>query len=195
MKRTLFLTSTFLCMAATPALAHPGHFTSDFSVGLLHPFLGLDHMLAMGAVGLLAVQKGGKSLIGLPALFIAMMLIGGAMGMSLLNIPFIEQGILGSVIILGIVIAAGRRIPSSFAMTLVGFFALFHGVAHGVEIPAGVGNVVYAAGFASATFVLHGLGLVIGKTMPTLVSDALLSKAFRLAGAAVAIAGFGLATA
>lgn len=185
MKRTLFLTSAFLCMAATPALAHPGHFTSDFSVGLLHPFVGLDHMLAMGAVGLLAVQKGGKSLIGLPALFIAMMLVGGAMGMSLLSIPFIEQGILGSVIILGIVIAAGRYIPSSVAMMLVGFFALFHGVAHGLEIPAGVSNLVYAAGFASATLLLHGLGLAIGKTMPALVSDAVLTKAFRFAGTGV----------
>ena len=196
MKRTTFLTTTLLTMAATPALAHTDVLsTSSLSAGLLHPFLGLDHILAMIAVGLLASQKGGKSSFALPLLFVLMMLIGGIFGLSAFTVPFMEQGILGSVIILGAIIAAGHRIPVSVAGLLVGFFALFHGFSHGTEMPVGSSVLVYGAGFATATLLLHISGFLTGRTVSVLASEKVVSNAYRIAGFSLAFIGFGLAAA
>ena len=119
MKPTLFLSSAFLTVIASPAFAHTGHTeASSLISGLMHPALGLDHVLAMVAVGLLAMQMRGKSRVVLPAIFIAMMIAGAALTTSALAIPFIEQGILGSVIILGAVIAKGDRLPTTVAASL-----------------------------------------------------------------------------
>lgn len=193
MKPTLFLSSAFLIVAASPAFAHSGHTEASSLVsGLMHPAIGLDHVLAMVAVGLLSTQMRGKSMLALPVIFLAMMFVGAVLATSALALPFIEQGILGSVIILGAVIAKGDRLPTTVAASLVGFFALFHGAAHFVEMPASATTLSYGAGFSVATLVLISVGSVLGLAAPRLFGK-IAATTVRLAGAAVSIAGVGLA--
>lgn len=196
MKRTIFLSSIFISLLATPVMAHTGHTqVSGLTTGLLHPLLGLDHILAMIAVGLLVSQRRGKAAASLPAIFILMMLVGGALSMSNIAIPFIEQGIIGSVIILGAVLAAGHRISNSFAAILVGFFASFHGIAHVVEIPANASSIAYIGGFLMTTIALIAAGEVLGKSVPAAFAGNKSMSFYRLVGTALALAGLGLATA
>ncbi|MEH6401752.1 MAG: HupE/UreJ family protein [Sneathiella sp.] len=195
MKPTLFISTAFLTVAASPAFAHTGHTeASSLISGLMHPVIGLDHILAMIAVGLLATQMRGKSRTVLPAIFIAMMIAGAALASSAIAIPFIEQGILGSVIILGAVIAGGYRLPASIAASLVGFFALFHGAAHFVEMPANATTMAYGTGFLVASLALIAGGSVLGLAAPKFLGK-VAPTTVRLAGAAVSFAGLGLAIA
>ena len=148
MNRSFFLILGTLFVAATPALAHTGvGSVSGFSAGFGHPIGGLDHVLAMVAVGILAAQLGGKSAWLVPASFVTMMVIGGILGINGVHVPFVELGIVGSVIILGAVIALGRELPMGLAMALVGLFAIFHGHAHGTEMPMDASGLEYAFGF------------------------------------------------
>jgi urease accessory protein len=170
--------------AATPALAHTGHETaSGVLAGIAHPMGGLDHVLAMVSVGLFAAALGGRALWALPASFVGMMLVGGALGMTGIAVPAVEAGIAASVIVLGAVVLLGRAWPVGAAMALVGFFAVFHGYAHGAEIPAGAGAALYSLGFTLASILLHGLGIALGSV------TACQAHARRLAGASVAVAG------
>jgi len=195
MKPTLFISSAFLTLAATPAFAHTGHTeASSLISGLMHPVIGFDHVLAMIAVGILATQMRGKSRAVLPAIFIAMMVAGAALASSAFAISFVEQGILGSVIILGAVIARGDRLPTSISASLVGFFGLFHGAAHFVEMPATATTMTYGAGFLVASLALIAGGSVLGFAAPKLFGK-VAPTTVRLAGAAVAFAGLGLAIA
>ena len=156
-------------MAATaPALAHTGVGAAhDLAHGVLHPLTGVDHILAMVAVGLFAAHLGGRALWLVPATFVAIMAVGGAIGMSGLPIPFVETGIALSVVALGLVLMTRIAPPVGVAMALVGLFAIFHGHAHGAETPADVGALNYALGFLAATVLLHacgvGLGVSIGR--------------------------------
>ncbi len=196
MKRTLFLSSIFISLLATPVMAHTGQaHINGFTSGLLHPLLGMDHILAMIAVGLLASQRQGKIAGSLPIIFILMMLVGAAVGLTDLAIPFAEQGIIGSVIILGAVLAAGHRISNSAAAILVGLFASFHGIAHIMEVPANVSSIVYASGFSITTIALIASGFVLGKTVPTFIARNQATSFHKYAGAALSLAGLGLATA
>jgi urease accessory protein len=174
-------------LAASPAYAHTGFHASGFSAGVLHPLTGLDHALAMVAVGLFAAMLGGRALWAVPGSFVAMMLIGGALGVAGVAVPAVEIGIAVSVLVLGFVVALGRSWSLGSAMALAGGFAVFHGYAHGAEIPAGAGALSYSLGFAAASAVLHLAGK--GAGMVTLGRW----KIARPAGAAVAIAGLVLA--
>jgi urease accessory protein len=164
-----------------------------FFHGLGHPLGGLDHILAMVGVGLWAAQLGGQSLWLLPTIFVSVMAIGGAIGGAIgltgLALPFIEPGILLSDLVFGLVILGAARWPRLASTSLVALFALFHGYAHGAEMPANALVLHYGFGFMASTSFLHlvGLGAVVGLQRFD-GSDRLV----RLAGGAIAIAGLGL---
>ena len=159
--------------------------------GLKHPVSGLDHVLAMVAVGILAARLGGRALWLVPLSFVTTMIGGGAAGASGTGLPFVELGISGSILVLGFVIALGRQIPTPVAMALAGFFAIFHGHAHGTEMPVDAAGFAYGAGFALATALLHAAGLALGIGADRL-AGAWSAKASRIAGGAVAAAGAGI---
>lgn len=183
---------TQICAAVLlfPALAqaHPGHeggdVTWDFSAGFAHPLTGIDHILAMVAVGLWAAQLGGHARWLVPSAFVSVMILGAALGHTGAVVPGVEQGIAASVLVLGLLIAANARLPVAAGMGLVGLFALFHGFAHGAEMPASVSGLSYGVGFVFATALLHaagvGLGLLAGHTS---------ARVAKCAGWAIAAAG------
>ena len=146
------------------ALAHEGASLpyGSFLAGLTHPVLGLDHLLAMVSVGVISAQIGGRAIWTVPATFVAVMALGGVFGLLDVGLGAIEYGIAVSVLALGIAIAADRRLPMVGAMIAVGIFAIFHGYAHGEEMPRIAAPVRYAAGFLIGTAVLHLLGVLIG---------------------------------
>lgn len=147
-------------LAATPAFAHPGHEAMGFAAGFAHPFSGWDHLAAMIAVGALAGLLGGRARWWLPGAFLAGMAIGGALGMAQVALPLVEAGILASVALLGIALAAWTRLPLGLVAPLLLAFGLFHGHAHGTEMADGSG-VDFALGFIVATGLLHGAGLLV----------------------------------
>ncbi len=134
--------------------------------GFLHPLLGLDHLLAMLAVGLLSAEIGGRAIWTVPAAFVGTMAVGSILGIFGVPAPLVEYGITGSVVILGIAIIAGDRIPEWAGIFIVAIFAFFHGHAHGTELPeltSTVGLMIaYIAGFLIATAGLHVIGALIG---------------------------------
>ena len=150
-------------VSAPAALAHP---SLDHAAGLVHGFMhpvsGYDHVLAMLAVGLLAVRLSGRALWVVPAAFMSVMVLGASMGSAGIQIPFVEFGIVTSVVVLAGLASIGTRLSTAFAASVAAFFAVFHGFAHGAEIPASVGGVEFAFGFIAATAVLHGAGIVAG---------------------------------
>jgi urease accessory protein len=179
-----------LLAVQTSVSAHTGHMeAAGFAAGFIHPIGGLDHILAMFAVGLWAVQTGGRALWAVPAAFIGMMLVGGILGISGVMIPFVEAGILASVIVLGALIAAGIRTPVAAGMAIVGMFAVFHGFAHGAEMPANAAGLAYSAGFALATAMLHGAGMLAGIGLGRIN----VARMTRMGGGAIAAGGLLLA--
>lgn len=186
MRAALILAAT---LAATPALAHPGHEGFGLLAGLAHPFAGWDHLAAMVAVGLVAGLLGGAASWALPGAFLGGMLAGGVLGMGGTPLPFVEAGILASVAVLGLLLAAWTRPPPAPLLPLVAAFGLLHGHAHGAEMQGG-DAVGYAFGFLLATALLHAAGLLLGQQGRLLQG---LRLPLRLAGAALAmIAGGGL---
>ncbi|KJE34343.1 urease accessory protein [Thalassospira sp. HJ] len=179
-------------LVATPALAHTGAGTvSGLASGFGHPMGGLDHLLAMIAVGILASQQGGKAIWLLPVSFVAMMVVGGALGVAGVAMPFVELGIVGSVIVLGAVIALGKHMPTGAAMALVGVLAIFHGHAHGTEMPVDASGIEYGVGFAIATAILHAVGLGFGLAVKKVV-EKIAPVAVRVGGGVIAAAGVAL---
>jgi urease accessory protein len=165
--------SAVFVLAPAVALAHPGHGdASGLMHGFSHPISGIDHVLAMVAVGIFAARLGGRALWLVPLGFVAVMALAGALGMAGIPLPFSEAGIALSVVVLGLAIAFRLSLPVLAAVALVGFFALFHGHVHGAEMPAATSGVAYAAGFLGATAMLHamgvGAGLLIGREGGTL---------------------------
>ena len=170
----LRLAAASLALAVSVALptiasAHPGHEgTPGFIHGFLHPLGGLDHILAMVAVGLFAARLGGRALWLVPASFVVTMAVAGVAGMAGFALPYVEAGIALSILVLGAAIALEMTMPVAAAMGLVAFFAVFHGHAHGAEMPETMSGLAYGAGFVAATAALHalgiGLGLFIGRT-------------------------------
>lgn len=136
--------------------------TSGFAHGFVHPLTGLDHILAMVMVGILAWQLGGRALWLVPATFVVVMALGGAAGAAGIGLPLVEIGIALSVVVLGAMVALGIQPPVAGAMAIAGVFAIFHGHAHGAEMPADVGGLGYAMGFMLATAVLHAAGIAAG---------------------------------
>ncbi len=189
MRHSSLVAFAMAVLAATPALAHTGAGTvSGFASGFGHPIGGLDHLLAMVAVGILASQQGGKSVWLLPLSFVGMMIVGGILGVANVALPFVELGIVGSVIVLGAVIALGKHLPTGAAMALVGLFAVFHGHAHGTEMPATASGIEYGIGFAVATAALHAIGLGLGMLVKKLAEKAA-PVAVRAGGGAIAAVG------
>jgi urease accessory protein len=149
--------------SGTAAFAHAGdHSHIGVVAGLLHPFSGLDHLLAMVAVGLWAVQLGRPALWLLPLTFPVVMAVGAALGISGVSLPFVEVGILGSVLVLGAAVALAIRLPLPASVALIALFGLLHGFAHGAELPMGASALAYGAGFIAATLVLHAIGIAAG---------------------------------
>ena len=155
----LLTAAVALAASSTAAFAHPGGPVHDLTHGFLHPISGLDHVLAMVAVGVLAAQLAGRALWLLPAVFIAVMAAAAAFGVAGVAPPYAELGIAASVLVLGVVIALRFGMPTSLAVLMVGIFAVFHGVAHGAEMPATISGLAYGAGFVVATALLHVIGI------------------------------------
>jgi urease accessory protein len=179
-----FLTALFLLAASSSAFAHPGHDVSGFAAGLMHPYSGLDHLLAMVAVGLWAAQVGGRKLWLLPVTFMAMLAAGAGIAMQWQALPLVEAGIAVSVLALGLLVALSLQLPASFSVSITGLFGLLHGYAHGLELPASAAPVEYALGFLAATATLHLVGIMLG--IATRRNSALLP---RLLGSAIAVSG------
>ncbi|MGF1595208.1 MAG: HupE/UreJ family protein [Kiloniellaceae bacterium] len=180
---------------ATAAFAHTGGHgaagTSGLGYGFLHPFGGLDHVLAMVGVGLFASFLGARALWLVPAAFVAMMAVGGVLGFAGLGIPFVEAGIALSIVVIGGALALGRSLPVAAAMALVGFFAVFHGFAHGAEMPATASGLAYGLGFLVATALLHGAGLALGFGLDKTAKQAARRFA-RLGGGVVSLCGLAI---
>ena len=172
--------------APAAALAHTGHDASGLAHGLVHPLTGVDHVLAMVAVGLLAAQYGGRALWLVPLSFVVAMAIAGAIGMVGIAAPVAEVGIGVSVVVLGLAIAFQLKPPTFVAMAAVGFFALFHGYAHGVDLPDGPTGHWFALGFLLATSLLHSTGVGLGLLLQREASSRRLIQA---GGGAMALVG------
>lgn len=175
---------TLTLAQAQTALAHPGHPGHEFSDGWWHPLLGVDHLLAMVAVGLLAVRMGGRGLWLMPSMFVAAMVGGGLLAATGVALPGVELGILASVLVLGLLVAASWRLPLAAGAGLTALFAVCHGYAHAAEMVAGGSLSAYAAGFVSATAMLHISGIAAG----LLLARAADAKPLRLAGGAISVA-------
>lgn len=182
LRKALYALALFL----TPALAfaHPGHDSSGLMAGVAHPLTGLDHLLAMLAVGLWAAQQQSAARWALPVTFVASLLLGGVLGFAGLHIPFMETGIAASVLALGLLVAVAARLPMSLALGMSALFALIHGVAHGLELPELASPWGYAAGFGAATAALHAAGYAVVRALPQAATPLI-----RLAGAASAATG------
>lgn len=189
---TRALLALILAAMPTMALAHTGHGdTGGFLHGFEHPLGGLDHVLAMVAVGVFAFVLGGRALILVPAAFVGMMAVGFLIGINGIELPLVELGIAASSIVIGAVAALGRPIPVVAAMALVGVFAIFHGHAHGAEMPADSSGLGYALGFMAATALLHAAGIFGALGVARLAGSHGRSLA-RIAGGIFAIGGVGI---
>lgn len=144
------------------AFAHAGHGGDDTWAGVLHPLTGLDHLLAMLAVGLWAGQLGRTSAWVLPATFPLAMMLGAALAFAGVALPAVEPGIVATAVVLGVAVALRWRPATAACVALAGAFALLHGHAHGAELPAGADPVGYGLGFSVATIGLHLLGMALG---------------------------------
>jgi urease accessory protein len=185
-------TAVWLFLIPTAAFAHVGvGDTSGFVHGFLHPFAGIDHVLVMVGVGLLAAQLGGRALWLVPLAFLSAMAIAGIIGAAGLRMPYAEVGIALSVTFLGLSIALGLSLSVFTAMAFVAAFALFHGYAHGAEMPDAVSGHAYGIGFVCATAILHALGIGLGLAIGTLARGHR-RRIEQLGGGAMAVAGLTL---
>lgn len=175
-RRRVHLGIVFLFAALLPAIAqaHPEEDgVANLASGFFHPLGGLDHILAMVAIGIWAAQMGGKGRWLLPTAFVVLMIVGGVLGMAVPGVPLIEQGIMASIFVLGALIAWARPLPFWAGALIAGGLALFHGYAHGVEMPAVGSAWEYGFGFALGTIMLHTAGLagtlVLQKMIPPVI--------------------------
>jgi len=186
-KREIGAVLTLAAMITAPA-AQAHSFGADGAgllAGLSHPALGLDHLLAMLAVGLWAARQGGRAAWRLPLAFAAMMIIGAALAWTGLDLPAVEAGIVTSLVVLGLLLAAAVPVAPSAGLVLVGIFALFHGHAHGAEMPQTASPLLYAVGFSITTALLQLVGGGLGSKL----RSALATRMIRLGGGAVAVSG------
>ncbi len=187
-RRFLLSIGTFAIAISIPAIAqaHVGHGeTIGFMHGLQHPIGGLDHILAMLAVGLWAAQLGGHAVWSVPLAFLSVMALGGVLGITAVPVPFVEQGIIASDLILGALVLLATRLPLAASIGTVGLLAIFHGYAHGAEMPKEASALEYAAGFMVVTAALHLSGVGIAMLMNKLLKDRLV----RLAGGGIILGG------
>jgi urease accessory protein len=154
---------------------------SGLAEGFVHPFMGLDHLLAMIAVGLWAAQLGGRATWLTPAAFVAVMAGAALLGSLGMEWPVLEPAVASSVLVLGLLVACAARPSTAVSALLVALFALFHGYAHGLELPEADSAALYGAGFILATACLHGIGVALGFLTGRYAS--------RIGGAAIAVMG------
>ena len=188
MNKNIFIFLTCLLVYPFPAFAHNFTGMVGFYDGISHPVLGLDHFLAMISVGIVSAQIGGRAIWTVPATFVSIMTIGGLFGFLLIidEFYFVEIGIIFSVILLGLGISIDKKIPTKLIMVFVGIFGLFHGTAHGLEVPAAANPILFVLGFICGTSSLHLFGVAIGYiSIKTAISSILL----RLTGITFAIYG------
>lgn len=160
---SVVVTGWFTLLFTQTAFAHTfGAEGASFYQGFIHPLSGLDHLLAMLAVGIWAAQAGGYARWSIPAAFLVVLALGGGMAMLAWPLPQVELGIAGSVVVFGLLIAGAAKMPSWLSMSVVGLFALFHGHAHGAEMPQAAMPWLYASGFLLTSAMLHGLSMLTG---------------------------------
>ncbi len=182
----LFFIGTATMLFPSIACAHAvsgGGFLAGFS----HPVLGFDHLLAMLSVGILSAQMGGKSLWLVPMTFVLIMLVGGVLGLNGIPLLSVETGISTSVLALGVALAIDKKLLPILAMVFVGFFALFHGYAHGTEMPSLARPAYYVLGFVIGTATIHIMGLSVGWVATQFSSG---TQILRYLGASIAGIGF-----
>jgi urease accessory protein len=192
--RLIALAATVLAVTASAAQAHTGHPLDSTGAGALHPLTGLDHLLAMLGVGIWAAHIGAtaerRATWLVPASFVVVMALGAVVGLSGATLPLAEAGIVGSVVLLGLLIAATPRLPLWAPMAVVALFAFCHGFAHGAEMPASSSALAYGVGFVAATIGLHVAGIAIGLLARRLSGQV----GIRVVGGAMALAGIALAS-
>jgi urease accessory protein len=162
--KKLIIFLTLFLIFPIPTFAHDIMGKVGIYDGLSHPVLGLDHLLAMISVGIISAQIGGRAIWTVPSIFVILMTIGGLFGFLLIvqEFYFVEIGIMFSVILLGIGISIENKIPTKLIMIFVATFGLFHGIAHGLEVPAAANPILFVLGFIVGTATLHLLGVIIG---------------------------------
>ncbi|MGE3307702.1 MAG: HupE/UreJ family protein [Rhizobiaceae bacterium] len=188
------LAAALLAASAAPAFAHldPAEHGS-FAAGFSHPLFGLDHILAMVAVGLWAALLGGRSVWLVPAAFVFTMAAGFAAALAGLGLPFVEPVIAASVVVVGLLALVALQVPTVVGAAMVGFFAFFHGYAHGGEL-GDAGALPFLAAFAIATALLHAAGVALGLGMGRVAGGPAGRWLTRAAGGATALAGLWLVT-
>jgi urease accessory protein len=190
MTRSL-LPALVLTLVAGAAYAHSGDAAgAGFVTGFLHPILGWDHVAAMVAVGLWGAFLGSPAIWALPLAFPLVMAAGGVLGVVGVPLPAVETGIAASALVIGLAVALAARPPLWVAAAVVAAFAVFHGHAHGVEMPGAANPLAYGAGFVIATGLLHLAGIAFG----LLAARPAGRVAVRAAGGAIALAGLGFLT-
>jgi urease accessory protein len=181
------LSAAIVTVAVTPLplAAHEGGSAAGLLNGLLHPVTGADHVLAMVAVGIWGAQLGAPAIWVLPVTFPMVMALGGMAGLLGASLPAVEIGIGVSALLLGAMVALERKPDPRLAAALVGFFAIFHGYAHGTELPEGQSGLLYSIGFVVSTGLLHATGIGVGELRRLQWGRA----ALRAAGSVIAFAG------
>ena len=182
---TLIVASVALLAFPSPLAAHEGGAAAGLLSGLLHPVSGLDHVLAMLAVGIWGAQMGPPAIWVLPVTFPMVMALGGMLSLVGVPVPGVEIGIGLSALLLGLMVALERRPDLRGAAVLVGFFAIFHGYAHGAELPEGQSGILYSIGFVVSTGTLHASGIGVGLIHRWDRGK----RALRIAGAGIAASG------
>lgn len=186
---SVVVTGWFTLLFTQTAFAHTlGAEGASFYQGFIHPLLGLDHLLAMLAVGIWAAQAGARARWLIPAAFLVMLALGGGVGMLGWTLPQVDLGIAGSVVVFGLLIAGVAKMPLWLSMGVAGLFALCHGHAHGAEMPQTASPLLYAAGFLFATALLHLLGVFTGMA----ATQGWPARLLRAGGVGLAAAGVGL---
>ena len=176
----------FFFLMTHPALAHvQAGEAAGFTTGLRHPWSGWDHILAMVAVGIWGAQLGAPAIWLLPVTFPMVMAFGGFLGLIGVHLPGVEFGIAASALLLGVMVCVEARPRLIWAAVLVGIFGLYHGHAHGTELPPGQNGMLYSMGFVIATGCLHALGIGLGLIHPWPAGK----WALRVAGGGIAIMG------
>jgi urease accessory protein len=181
---TRFLTAVFLMLASSAAFAHPGHNVSGLAAGLMHPFTGMDHLLAMVAVGLWAARGGNRKVWLLPATFMTTLVLGAVIAMQWPSLPMVETGIAVSVLALGLLVSLSMQLPAMPSVAIIALFGLLHGYAHGLELPESAAPAAYALGFLAATASLHLGGIAVG-----IASRHRYARLSRILGSVIAISG------
>jgi len=187
------INSVFLLLiSSAPAFAHadPASLQGAFMSGFMHPISGLDHVVAMVAVGLWGAFLGKPAIWILPITFPLVMAFGGALGVAGVPIPYVETGVALSGVVLGLAVLLALRPPMWVAAVIVGIFAIFHGYAHGVELPKAANPLIYSIGFVIATGLLHLAGIAIGELKRLALGEVVV----RTGGAIISLIGLGFLT-